>query len=102
VVLSGFVERSTQVGLGGSFLSGGQRRRLALAYLRRPRVMLLDEPTEGLDHTTAAQVLTNLRAALPGTTIVAAIHGRNGGDVIAHADQMIQLTDGVVVTDRVS
>jgi ATP-binding cassette subfamily C protein CydC len=102
VLLSGFVERSTEVGPGGSFLSGGQRRRLALAqaYLRRPRLMLLDEPTEGLDHTTAAQVLTNLRAALPGTTIVAAIHGRNAGDVIAHADRMIQVTDGVVTSDR--
>jgi ATP-binding cassette, subfamily C, bacterial CydC len=103
VVLSEFVERSTQVGPGGSFLSGGQRRRLALAqaYLRRPRLMLLDEPTEGLDHATAAQVLTNLRAALPGTTIVAAIHGRNAGDLTAHADRLIQLTDGVIVTDRV-
>jgi ATP-binding cassette subfamily C protein CydC len=103
VVLSGFVERSTQVGPKGSFLSGGQRRRLALAqaYLRRPRLMLLDEPTEGLDDAIAVQVLANLRGALPGTTIVAAIHGRNAGDVIAHADRVIQVADGEVVPDRV-
>ncbi|MDT4933795.1 MAG: ATP-binding cassette, subfamily bacterial CydC [Pseudonocardiales bacterium] len=102
-VLSGFVECSTQVGPGGSFLSGGQRRRLALAqaYLRRPRLMLLDEPTEGLDDAIAVQVLANLRGALPGTTIVAAIHGRNAGDVITHADRVIQVSDGQVVRDRV-
>lgn len=103
-VLSGFVERSTQVGPGGSFLSGGQRRRLALAqaYLRRPRLMLLDEPTEGLDDAIAVQILANLRAALPGTTIVAAIHGRNAGEMIANADRVVQVADGEIVNDRVS
>jgi ATP-binding cassette subfamily C protein CydC len=100
-VLSGFVERSTEVGPGGSFLSGGQRRRLALAqaYLRRPRMMLLDEPTEGLDDATAVQVLANLRAALPGTTIVAAIHRRNALDLMAHADRVIQVIAGQIVSD---
>jgi ATP-binding cassette subfamily C protein CydC len=103
-VLSEFVERATDVGPAGSFLSGGQRRRLALAqaYLRRPRLMLLDEPTEGLDDATAVQVLAGLRAALPGTTILAAIHGRNAGDVIGHADRVIQVADGEDVSDRVS
>ncbi|MDX6257545.1 MAG: ATP-binding cassette, subfamily bacterial CydC, partial [Frankiales bacterium] len=103
VVLCGSVERSTQVGPAGSFLSGGQRRRLALAqaYLRRPRLMLLDEPTEGLDDETAGQMLANLRAALPGTTIVAAIHARNAGDMIPNADRVIRLADGRVVADRV-
>jgi ATP-binding cassette subfamily C protein CydC len=103
-VLSEFVERATDVGPAGSFLSGGQRRRLALAqaYLRRPRLMLLDEPTEGLDDATAVQVLAGLRAALPGTTILAAIHGRNAGDVIGYADRVIHVADGEDVSDRVS
>ncbi|MDX6212477.1 MAG: ATP-binding cassette, subfamily bacterial CydC [Frankiales bacterium] len=103
VVLCGSVERSTQVGPAGSYLSGGQRRRLALAqaYLRHPRLMLLDEPTEGLDDATAAQLLANLRAALPATTIVAAIHGRNADYLTPHADRVIQLADGRVATDRV-
>ncbi|MDQ1738641.1 MAG: ATP-binding cassette, subfamily bacterial CydC [Pseudonocardiales bacterium] len=103
-VLSGFVERSTCVGPAGSFLSGGQRRRLALAqaYLRRPRLMLLDEPTEGLDDAIAMRVLANLRAALPSTTIVAAIHGRNAGDAITPADRVIRVADGQVVSDQVS
>jgi ATP-binding cassette subfamily C protein CydC len=103
VVLCGSVERSTEVGPAGSFLSGGQRRRLALAqaYLRRPRLLLLDEPTEGLDDATAVQVLANLRAALPGTTIVAAIHARNAGDVVPRADRVVQLAAGRLVPHRV-
>ena len=46
-------------------LSGGQQQRvlLSLAFLRDPKVVVLDEPTTGLDVTTQALVLETIRAA---------------------------------------
>jgi ATP-binding cassette subfamily C protein CydC len=94
------VQLSTAVGRSGAFLSGGQRRRLLLAqgYLRRPGLLLLDEPVEGLDSATARQVLANLRSALPDVTIVAAVHDRNQANLSPSVDQVIRLETGRPVT----
>jgi ATP-binding cassette, subfamily C, bacterial CydC len=66
------------VGPGGDALSGGQRRRLSVAQglLRRANVLLLDEPTEGLDTPTAARLLAGVRAFDPSAALVIALHGR--------------------------
>jgi ATP-binding cassette, subfamily C, bacterial CydC len=68
----------TPVGPGGEALSGGQRRRLSVAQglLRRADVLLLDEPTEGLDTPTAARLLAGVRAFDPCAALVIALHGR--------------------------
>jgi len=76
----------TLVGVGGRELSGGEARRLTLARAVAvdPAVLLLDEPTEGLDPATAEAALGACRRLLPQTTIVAAVHDRavlDGGDV---------------------
>jgi ATP-binding cassette subfamily C protein CydC len=97
-VLADQVDLSAQLGPGGEGLSGVQRRRLgvAQAYLRRPGLLLLDEPTEGLDHHTARALLEKLRSALPGATIIAAIHDRTLDHLPVPADATVRLAAGRV------
>ena len=98
-VLAGHVDLASQIGADGEGLSGGQQRRLgvAQAYLRYPGLLLLDEPTEGLDHRTARALLENLRSALPGTTIIAAIHDRTLDHLPVPADAAVRLAAGRVL-----
>ena len=65
-----------QIGPRGEGLSGGEARRLTLAraLIRAPAVLLLDEPTEGLDDATAQAVLRGIRTILPDAAILIAAH----------------------------
>src|SRR5690606_26598350 len=66
----------TVVGEHGWQLSGGQRRRLALAraLAARPRLLVLDEPTTGVDADTAALIRDALADLRGGVTILVASH----------------------------
>lgn len=70
----------TWVQEGGLSLSGGQLRRLgvARALLRRAPLTVLDEPTEGLDETAAAQLAEAVSAWLRGRTLVWISHRTEG------------------------
>ena len=80
-------------------LSGGQQQRvgLAMAFACRPRVLVLDEPTTGLDVTTQAHVLATVRD-LCGTHGVAALYVSHDLAVISDlADRVALLYAGRLV-----
>lgn len=66
----------TPVGETGSAVSGGEARRIALAraLVANAPILLLDEPTEGLDGATEQSVVERLRARLRGTTLLVVTH----------------------------
>jgi ABC-type multidrug transport system fused ATPase/permease subunit len=87
---------ATQVGEGGVRLSGGQRRRVALAraILRDASVLLLDEPTSGLDAASEQAVLDALDRVADGRTVVSVSHRLS---LAARADRVVVLDCGRVV-----
>jgi ATP-binding cassette, subfamily B, bacterial len=66
----------TAIGQKGRRLSGGQRQRIAIAraFLRNAPVLLLDEPTTGLDAESAAQVVEPLGRLADGRTTIVISH----------------------------
>jgi ATP-binding cassette subfamily C protein CydC len=66
----------TRVGEGGSAVSGGEARRIALAraLLKDAPIVILDEPTEGLDLVTEEKVVARLAARLAGKTVLIISH----------------------------
>ncbi len=77
-------------------LSGGQQRRLALAVqlIRQPHVLLLDEPTAGLDWSMRRQLVNLLAKLKQDWTLLVVTH--DAGDLLAIADKCWTLNHGEI------
>ena len=86
----------TEVGEAALRISGGEARRLALAraLLRDSPVLILDEPTEGLDRRTADELMKKLLDHCRGRTLIIATHQL---DWLEEMDQVALLDDGRLV-----
>ncbi len=75
-------------------LSGGQQRRLALAVqlIRQPNLLLLDEPTAGLDWSMRRQLVNLLAKLKKDWTLLVVTH--DAGDMLAIADKCWTLNHG--------
>jgi len=88
---------NTQVGEEGAQISGGQRRRIALAraLLTGAPVLVLDEPTAGLDQESGAQLVAGIveDARTRGKSVVLVTH--RAGD-LGHLDLVVVMENGRV------
>ncbi|MGI8316299.1 thiol reductant ABC exporter subunit CydD [Halobacillus mangrovi] len=86
----------TKVGEAGRGLSGGERQRLAIAraFLKKPSVILFDEPTTGLDLKTEQILQQSIKELAENSTIITVAHRMH---TIKKADQIIFLEDGHLI-----
>lgn len=80
-----------EVGERGDTLSGGQRQGvgIARAFVTRPQIVLLDEPTSAMDHSGEETVKRNIAEATAGKTLI----------VISHRNAMLELAERLIVID---
>ena len=88
----------TIVGSGGHGLSGGERQRVALArlFLRKPQVVLLDEPLEGLDQVTRKALHRDLMEYVQDKTCLYITHQLEG---LEHMDRILFMDKGQIIED---
>ena len=91
----------TWLGETGSKVSGGQARRIAIAraLLKPSPLLLLDEPTEGLDRQTEQQLLASLEPLMAGRTVLLITHRPLP---LSGVDQTLTLEQGRLLTDQAS
>jgi ABC-type cobalamin/Fe3+-siderophores transport system ATPase subunit len=86
----------TRIGQRGRLLSGGQRQRIAIAraMIRDTPVLVLDEPTTGLDPETAVRIMEPLRRLMAGRTTILITHDAR---VVPHPDQVVTIIEDPAV-----
>lgn len=83
-----------------SQMSGGQQQRVSIAraLMKRPRIIMADEPTAALDYTTSIEVLEVMEKIIAeGTTMIMVTHNE---EICRMADRVVRMRNGQV--DEVS
>src|SRR5262245_62015482 len=85
----------TEIGQKGRRLSGGQRQRIAIAraMIRDAPVLILDEPTTGVDAESGSRIMGPLRRLMAGRTTIVLSHKLGN---VRHADRIAVLKEGRV------
>jgi ATP-binding cassette subfamily C protein LapB len=88
----------TQVGERGDRLSGGQKQTIGIAraLVRKPSILLMDEPSSMMDPGTEQQLIVNLRNNLQGTTLLLTTHRMA---MLPLVDRLIVMSQGMIVLD---
>ena len=87
-----------QVGEGGLLLSGGQRQAVAIsrAFLARPPILIMDEPTSAMDNRSELHIKTQLKQLKPTETLVLITHKTSMLDIV---DRVIVMEKGAIIAD---
>lgn len=80
-------------------LSGGQKQRVAIAraLVKKPEIIMADEPTGALDSATGRQVFDTLKKLSETKLVIVVSHDREFAE--QYADRIIELSDGRVISD---
>ncbi len=87
-----------EVGENGKNLSGGQQQSIAIAraFLKNPKILILDEPTNGMDNALELRVRSKLRDFIKDKTFILITHRTS---LLPLVDRLILLDKGRVVAD---
>ncbi|MBO7217318.1 MAG: ATP-binding cassette domain-containing protein [Clostridia bacterium] len=93
VDLDGFAKRKPNT------LSGGQKQRIAIAraLIKKPEIIMADEPTGALDSNTGKQVFDTLKKLSETKLVIVVSHDRDFAEL--YGDRIIELKDGLVISD---
>lgn len=95
VGLSGYEARK------GNEVSGGQKQRIAIAraLIKKPTIILADEPTGNLDSNTSNQIMDLLKKVSRENLVVIVSHDPEEAEI--YADRIIKIKDGLIFEDLI-
>lgn len=89
-------QMETMLGERGATISGGQKQRMAIAraFIRTPKILILDDCLSAVDPQTANRILHNIKHSMQGSTIVLISHSVSS---VQWADQILMFKAGKLV-----